>query len=206
MCGLDQRLVRRPALFPASSASFTAIFPSIAALSALLAALSASLAALSASLAALSALLAFSSAPLAAQGFAATPKVQPEFRVEAIVARSTSALVMAGANVPVGAYVRVGAAAGAGVVAVAGEARLAQRADVTLRFLLDPFAETRWGPYAGGGLTVRRDGAEDAAAGLLFVLGVEGRRGRRWSPAVELALGEGVRFAVVWRRSRTNAR
>jgi hypothetical protein len=192
-------LVRRPASFPASFASFTASFASFTAIFA-------ALAALSALLAFSSALLAFSSAPLAAQGFAATPKVQPEFRVEAIVARSTSALVMAGANVPVGAYVRVGAAAGAGAVAVGGEARLARRADFTLRFLLDPFAETRWGPYAGGGLTVRRDGEEDAIAGLLFVLGVEGRRGRRWSPAVEVALGEGVRLAVVWRRSRANAR
>ena len=157
-------------------------------------------------LAAIAGPLAAIAGPLAAQGFAATPKLQPEFRAEAIVARGTSALVMAGANVPVGSYVRAGATAGAGAVAVGGEAQLAQRADVTLRFLLDPFAETRWGPYAGGGLTVRRDGTERAAAGLLFVLGVEGRRGKRWSPAVELALGEGARFAVVWRRSRANAR
>lgn len=166
----------------------------------------ASLAAIFASLSAISASLTASSAPLAAQGFAPTPKLQPEFRVEAIVARRTSAMVMAGANVPVGSYVRLGAAAGAGAVAVRQEARLAQRADVTLRFLLDPFAETRWGPYAGGGLTVRRDGAERATAGVLLVLGVEGRRGKRWSRSVELALGEGARFAVVWRRSRTNAR
>lgn len=145
-------------------------------------------------------------APLAAQRFVVTPKLQPEFRAEAVVARRSSALVMAGANVPVGLYLRVGAAAGVGAVSSDGEARLAQRADVTLRFLLDPFAETRWGPYAGGGLTVRRDGAERATAGVLFVLGVEGQRGKRWSRSVEVGLGQGVRLAAVLRRSRTNAR
>lgn len=144
--------------------------------------------------------------PLAAQSFAVTPTPQPELRAEAVVARHASALVMAGANVPAGNYMRAGAAIGAGAVALDGDARLALRADVTLRFLLDPFAETRWGPYVGAGFTVRRDAWERARAGVLLALGVEGRRGRRWSPAVEVALGEGVRFAAVWRRSRPNAR
>lgn len=144
--------------------------------------------------------------PLAAQDIVFVPRLQPELRAEAVVARRTSALVMAGANVPVGYYVRAGAAAGLGVVAPDGSGQLALRADVTLRFLLDPFAETRWGPYAGGGLTVRRDGSERAAVGMLFVLGVEGRRGKRWSPSAELAFGEGARFAVVLRRARSNGR
>jgi len=145
-------------------------------------------------------------APLAAQDIVFVPRMQPELRAEAVVARVASALFMAGANVPVGYYVRAGAAAGLGVVALDGRGQLALRADATLRFLLDPFAETRWGPYAGGGLTVRRDGSERAAVGMLFVLGVEGRRGKRWSPAAELAFGEGARFAVVLRRARTNGR
>lgn len=145
-------------------------------------------------------------ASLPAQDFVFVPRVQSELRAEAVVARRASALVMAGANVPVGLYVRAGAAAGLGVVVLDGSGRLAQRADVTLRFLLDPFAETHWGPYAGGGLTVRRDGGERAAAGMLFLLGVEGRRGKRWSPAAELAFGEGARFAVVLRRARTSGR
>lgn len=150
--------------------------------------------------------LTLGAASLPAQGPVVVPKWQPEWRAEAVVARHASTLVMAGVNVPIGYYVRAGAAVGAGAVAIGGDVALAQRADLTLRFLLDPFAETRWGPYAGGGLTVRRDGNERSAAGLLFLLGVEGRRGKRWSPAVELALGEGVRFAAVLRRIRTNGR
>lgn len=144
--------------------------------------------------------------PLAAQGHVFVPRVQPEVRAEAVVARRLSTLVMGGANAPLGMYVRAGAAIGAGVADSEDGAVLALRADVTFRFLLDPFAEHARGPYAGGGLTVRREGTEPARAGVLLILGVEGRRTRRWTPAVEAALGEGARFAVVLRKRRTNGR
>lgn len=152
------------------------------------------------------ALLLLLPAPLSAQGYVFVPRLQPEVRAEAVVARRLAALVMGGANIPLGMYVRAGAAVGAGVADTEEGAGVAMRADVAIRFLLDPFAENAWGPYAGGGLTVRRDGNEQARAGLLLVLGVEGRRARRWTPAVEVALGEGVRFAVVLRKKRTNGR
>jgi len=145
-------------------------------------------------------------APLGAQQFVVVPRVQPEARVEVGIARQASVLAMAGVNVPAGTYVRVGAALGAGAVWTSGAAQATTRADVTLRFLLDPFGENRWGPYAGGGLTVRRDGWARPAAGVLFVLGVEGRRGRRWTPSVEAGLGEGARLGVVLRRARANGR
>lgn len=143
---------------------------------------------------------------LSAQGYTFVPRIQPEVRAEAVVARRLSALVMGGANVPLGMYVRAGAAFGAGVADAGNGAVIAMRADVAIRFLLDPFAENAWGPYAGGGLTVRRDGTDAARAGLLLILGVEGRRAGRWTPAVEVALGEGVRCAVVLRKRRTNGR
>ncbi len=152
------------------------------------------------------ALLLLGPAPLSAQGYVFVPRIQPEVRAEAVVARRLAALVMGGANVPIGMYVRAGAAVGAGVADAENGAVVAMRADLAIRFLLDPFAENAWGPYAGGGLTARRDGAERSRAGLLLVLGVEGRRARHWTPAVEVALGEGVRFAVVLRKKRTNGR
>lgn len=143
---------------------------------------------------------------VSAQGSVFVPRIQPEVRAEAVVARRLSALVMVGANAPLGLYVRAGAAVGAGVADADNGTGVAMRADVAFRFLLDPFAENAWGPYAGGGLTVRREGTDPARAGLLLILGVEGRRARRWTPAVEVALGEGVRFAVVLRKKRTNGR
>ncbi len=152
------------------------------------------------------ALLLLLPAPLSAQGYVFVPRLQPEVRAEAVVARRLAALVMGGANVPIGMYVRAGAAVGAGVADAENGAVVAMRADVAIRFLLDPFAENAWGPYAGGGLTARRDGNERSRAGLLLVLGVEGRRARRWTPSVEVALGEGVRVAVVLRKKRTNGR
>jgi hypothetical protein len=155
---------------------------------------------------ALGALSSLAAASLSAQDIVFLPRLQPEVRLETISTRHASVLAMAGANVPWGYYIRTGVAVGAGAVAAGGVTRLAQRADLTMRFLLDPFAETPWGPYAGGGFTVRRDGSERAAAGLLLVLGVEGRRGRRWTPSAELGLGEGVRIAVVLRKARTNGR
>lgn len=143
---------------------------------------------------------------LHAQAFAFRPQLQPEWRVDVSTARRTSAVLMAGANIPLGYYVRAGAALGVGAVDAPHGAQGAARADVTLRFLLDPFAQNTWGPYAGGGLTVRQHASEAAAVGVLVVIGVEGKFGRRWTPAAEFALGEGARFAFVLRKTRTNGR
>jgi hypothetical protein len=152
------------------------------------------------------AVLCVAAGPLGAQGIQFVPRIQPEVRGEVVVERHTAALVLLGANTALGYYVRAGLAVGAGAIGSSQGTRLATRADCSVRFLLDPFAEHAWGPYAGGGLTARRDGDEPASAGVLFLLGVEGRRRARWTPAVELALGEGVRLAVVLRKSRTNGR
>ena len=140
-----------------------------------------------------------------AQDFNFAPRVQPEVRTEAIVAHRISALAMVGANIPLGYYVRAGMAVGAGS-AIGSPTALALRADAAVRFLLDPFGDNPWGPYAGGGLTVRREGWTRPRAGLLFVLGVEGRRGRHWTTGVEAGLGEGARLAIVLRKARTNGR
>jgi hypothetical protein len=150
--------------------------------------------------------LSLAASPLAAQAYTLRPAIQPEVRAEVAVARRLSAVGMAGLNIPLGLYVRAGINAGMGVADSRDGAALALRADAAARFLLDPFAQHTWGPYAGGGLTVRRDGGERARAGLLFILGVEGRRSKRWTPALEAALGEGARLAVVLRKARENGR
>ena len=150
--------------------------------------------------------LALAAAPLAAQDYTFRPALQPEVRAEVAVARRASAVGMAGLNIPLGLYVRAGINAGMGVADTRAGAALALRADAAVRFLLDPFAQHIWGPYAGGGLTARRDGAERVRAGLLVILGVEGRRTGRWTPAVEVALGEGARLEIVLRKARQNGR
>ena len=139
-----------------------------------------------------------------AQDFAPLPRVQTEFRVDVARSRASSAIAMAGANVPLGLYVRLGVAAGGGASWRAGSAGAAGRADVSVRFLLDPFAESARGFYAGGGLTLLAEEARHA--GLLVLLGVEGRAHRGYRVAAEVGLGEGARVAMVLRRSRRAGR
>ncbi len=150
--------------------------------------------------------LALLAPPAAAQNYAFHPAMQPELRAEVAVARRASAVAGAGFNLPLGLYGRGGVTAGLGLADTPEGTALALRADCSVRFLMDPFAQFAWGPYAGGGLTVRRDGSARARTGVLLVLGVEGRRTGRWVPAVEAALGEGARLALVLRRARTNGR
>ncbi|MDQ8153994.1 MAG: hypothetical protein P3B98_04950 [Gemmatimonadota bacterium] len=142
----------------------------------------------------------------AQQPFAFVPRVQPEWRADLVAARNNAFVAMVGANVPLGYYARAGAALGAGAVWRAAGPALAARINVTTRFLLDPFGENAWGPYLGGGLTARRDGWDRADAGLLLVLGVEGRRRTGWMPSAEVALGQGARLGVVLRKARRNGR
>jgi hypothetical protein len=78
--------------------------------------------------------------------------------------------------------------------------------DAVARFLLDPFAEHRWGPYAGGGVSVRFDAHERGRSYLLLLLGIEGAPGPGIVPAVELGVGGGWRAGVVLRRGREDRR
>ena len=139
-----------------------------------------------------------------AQDYTPRPRVQVEGRVDATSARTSSLVAMAGANVPLGIYVRLGLAGGGGVSWHDGVTGTAGRADLTVRYLLDPFAEFARGYYAGGGLTVRAD--DERRAGLLLVFGVEGRPHGGYRMAAEAGLGEGVRVAFVLRRARANSR
>ncbi len=148
--------------------------------------------------------LLLAAARASAQDFTPSPRVQGELRLDGTAARASSVLAMAGANVPLGIYVRAGLAAGAGLTWHDGRAGGASRADLTMRYLLDPFGESARGYYAGGGLTVRAD--RERRAGLLLLFGMEGRVHRGYRTAVEFGLGEGVRIAAVLRRARTNAR
>lgn len=113
-----------------------------------------------------------------------------------------------GLNVRAGHYTRLGIAYMAGAAqGPAGDrdARFSQRADATVRFLLDPFAEQPRGLYGGAGFSVRRDGDEAWKGSLMLVVGVEGVARGRALPAVELALGAGLRAGVVLRSRRTGS-
>jgi hypothetical protein len=147
--------------------------------------------------------------------------LRAELRADAIAARSTAYQVALGAGLPVSNYVRLAGVIGAGMTVPPspGEARPSARADLMGRFLLDPFREARWGPYAGAGLSVRADveryfGGGDtteervrARGYLLLALGIEGPEvGNRVMPALEVGFGGGTRVGVVLRQARAGRR
>jgi hypothetical protein len=133
--------------------------------------------------------------------------LQPEIRLDAIVAHTTGVEAGVALTVPAGIYLRSGLVAGIG----AGRHGLEGRTDFISRFSLDPFRQSRWAPYGGGGISGRyrleRDGGSHAY--LLIFFGVEGPlplgQPSGIVPAFEFGFGGGARFAVILRRG-INAR
>ena len=150
---------------------------------------------------------AFAAAPLRAQDRpVASPLPQWELRADLIAATSPAAHLGVGLNVRAGWYARLGATLALGAAEGAGgEWRASQRADITARFLLDPFAERPIGLYGGVGVTARLDGDGPVDARLLLLLGAEGQPRRGVLPSLEIGLGGGVRLGVVLRRRRAES-
>jgi hypothetical protein len=150
---------------------------------------------------------------LAPAGRAQVPKpgVQPELRLDVIAGHQPAVQLGGGVQVPMGYYVRVGLDAAAGVVTGDREAptgsagapprRLDARADLLVRFLLDPFRQSAYGLSVGGGLSARAEPGDRVRPRLLVAMDLEGRRSRHGLvPALQLGLGGGVRIGVVLRR------
>ena len=123
-------------------------------------------------------------------------------------ARTAAVEAGLGLSVPAGIYVRNGLVGGVG----AGRHGIEGRTDLLSRFTLDPFRQSRWALYGGGGISGRYRPREDGGshAYLLLVLGLEGPLRQRqtpgWEPAFELGLGGGARVGVILRRGITGRR
>lgn len=150
--------------------------------------------------------LALSPAPLAAQAARARP-AQLELRADAILGRATTGHLGLGGNIALGNYLRAGLAAAGGATRVPGGDVVASgRVDLVARFLLDPFREHRWGPYAGAGVGVLWDERQRTREAVLIVLGVEGSAAGHVRPALEAGFGGGTRVGLVLRWGRRAAR
>jgi hypothetical protein len=146
-------------------------------------------------------------APLAAaQAPSFKPALQWEARVDALAGSPAGGEAGFGANVAAGYYVRIGLDAAMGAAWRDGGAVTSARTDFVARYLLDPFKQFKWGPYAGGGFTAQWDRGANWRGDLLVVVGLEGPVHAGWRPAVELGLGGGARLGVVLRRARSNGR
>lgn len=132
--------------------------------------------------------------------------VQPEGRLEVVAGEGTAVVAGAGVNVPAGWYARLGVGVAVGAVRVDAAAHRLLRVDATARFLLDPFRERAVGWYGLAGLGVLSDAHNGTRPRLLAGVGMEApMRGRRLV-AAEVAIGGGVRAAVVVRRARRSGR
>lgn len=143
---------------------------------------------------------------IAAQGFDFKPRVQSGWRADALAGPPAGIELGASSNLPLGYYVRLGLDAAVGAARRGDRAVGSGRVDLAGRYLLDPFREFRWGPYAGGGLTARWTDGDGWRANVLVLIGLEGQESHGWRPAVEVGAGGGVRLGIVFRRARQNGR
>ena len=155
--------------------------------------------------AALALSLLFVAVPAAAQAARARPP-QLEARADGIIARTATWHLGAGANIALGNYLRAGLVVAGGATRAEGEVVGSARADLVGRFLLDPFREHAWGPYAGAGVGVLWDETRRTREVVLLVIGVEGGARSRVRPALELGFGGGTRAGLVLRWGRPEAR
>lgn len=134
----------------------------------------------------------------------------PVARADAIIgAHETAMQAGAGIDIPFGWYVRLDVVGAGGWTAgrSGGASGASGRADVVARFLLDPFRQFRWGPYAGGGASLRWEpGARRPHPFLVVMLGVEAPSRHGVAPALEVGLGGGYRVGLALRRARREVR
>lgn len=133
----------------------------------------------------------------AAPGASGKRAVDAEFRVDAIAARMSAVQAGIGITAVTGTYVR------SGVIGAVGFSRhgLSGRIDGLARFHFDPFRQSRWAPYGGGGISGRFDRDEGAHAFLLVLLGLDGPVQHGMSPSFEVGLGGGARVGVIFRQA-----
>jgi hypothetical protein len=126
----------------------------------------------------------------------------PLARVDVIVAGNSAAHIGAGVAFATGTYLR------SGVEAAAGASRdgLSGRLDLVNRFHLDPFRESAWAPYAGGGLTARFDAGSKSRVYLLVLFGVDGPAKRGLTTSFEAGFGGGGRIGILIRRASAERR
>jgi hypothetical protein len=126
----------------------------------------------------------------------------PLARADVIISSRSAAHLGAGVSWRTGTYLRSGVEGGIG----ASEEGIGGRVDLVNRFHLDPFRESRWAPYAGGGLSARFDDNTTTRVYLLVIFGVDGPAKRGLSTSIEAGFGGGGRIGVLIRRTSAERR
>lgn len=131
------------------------------------------------------------------------PLIQPAGRVDVFVSSITAVHAGAELSAVAGRYMRIAAVGGIGGSWSDGSSGLSARGELLGRFMLDPDFNSRWAPYAAGGLGARYDRVADGwRATLIFALGLEGPNLNGVVPFFEAGFGGGARFSVGLRKAR----
>ena len=127
----------------------------------------------------------------------APPNTAIEGRVDAIISNRSTAQAGIGLSMFAGTYVRtgVGGAVGGNGQGVTG------RVDGFARFHRDPFRQSRWAPYGGGGLSGRFDAGSRPRAFVLIFAGIDGPVRNGLTTSFEIGLGGGARIGVILRQA-----
>jgi len=128
--------------------------------------------------------------------------VDAEIRLDGIISRVSAAQLGVGLMTTAGYYVRVGADGAVGF----SQHGVSGRIDGLARFHFDPFRQSRWAPYGGGGISGRFDKGEKGRAYLLVFFGMDGPVSGGVGPSFELGLGGGTRIGVILRQARKERR
>ena len=125
-----------------------------------------------------------------------------EVRVDAIVSKTAAIHGGVGVMVPTGTYLR------SGLVGAIGSSRdgISGRLDFINRFHLDPFRESRWAPYAGGGVSARFDADRKQRVYLMILMGIDGPAAKGITTTLEGGLGGGGRIGLIVRRATAKRR
>ena len=137
-----------------------------------------------------------------AQADTTAKPVDAEMRLDGIISRVSAIQLGVGLMTTAGYYVRVGADGALGF----SQHGLSGRVDGLARFHFDPFRQSRWAPYGGGGISGRFDKGERGRAYLLVFLGIDGPVEGSVAPTFELGLGGGARIGVILRQARKDRR
>ena len=120
----------------------------------------------------------------------------PSLRLDVLGGKPTALQAGAGIAFPFSNYFSVGGTLGAGISSTG----FSGRADGFGQFSLDPYHQSEWEPYVGGGITVRADGGGPGTRTyLLAFIGANGPSTGTFAPGVELGFGGGVRLGVTMR-------
>ena len=126
-------------------------------------------------------------------------QLQTEVRVEAVATGPRRLEAGIGASARASPYLRAGVS-GAREVWGRGNGSSLWRSEGMVRFTMDPLAEQRWGAALGAGLGYR------GRAYLLAFAELEGPKASGMRPALQLALGGGVRLGILLRRAADGRR